>query len=96
MNFLDARRARMRHIQMDVGIGQQLAQLAAILASQGDHAHLALERRFGRRQHVGGIAGRRDRQQDVAGLAQGLHLLAEDLVETVVVADRRDDRGVGT
>jgi hypothetical protein len=44
---------------------------------------------------LAGIAGRRDRQQDVAGLAEGLDLLAEDLVEAVVVADRRDDRGVG-
>ena len=95
MHFLDARRARVRHVDVDVGVGQHLRDLAAVLAGHGDDAHFAFQCRLDGRQHVARVAGRGNRQQDVAGLAERLHLLAEDLVETVIVADGRDDRRVG-
>jgi hypothetical protein len=95
VHFLDARGTAMRHVDVHVGVGQQLGQRAAVLAGKGHHPHFALERRFDGGQHVGRIARGRDGQQDVSGLAEGLHLFREDLAVAVVVADGRQDRGVG-
>ena len=66
VDFLDARRARMRHAEVDVARAQKFTDAPAALAGQRDDAHLALVRGVDRRDHVGRIAGRRDREQDVA------------------------------
>ena len=71
------------------------ADLAAALAGQRDDAHLALVRGLDRRDDVGRVAGRRDREQHVALGAERAHLLREHLLERVVVGDRGQDRRVG-
>ena len=95
VHFLDARGARMRYVDMHVGIGQQLGERATVLAGQRDNAHFALQRRFHRRQHIGRVAGGGNCKQDVAGLAERLDLFRKNIAVAVVVADGRDDRGVG-
>src|SRR5471032_1110947 len=87
MKFLDTCRARGRHADMHVGVGQHLADGAAVLARQCHDAHFALQRRFHRCHHVGRIARRRDGQQDIASLAEGQHLLGENLAVAVIVGD---------
>src|SRR5471030_2081603 len=59
MDFLDARGAVGRHADVHVGVGQQLADLAAALAGQRDDAHFALQRRLDGRDDVAGVARRR-------------------------------------
>ena len=46
-------------------------------------------------QHVRRVAAGRDRDRDVAGAAERLHLAREDLVVAVVVGDGGERRGVG-
>ena len=72
-----------------------VADPAAAFAGERDDVHLALVRRDDRRDDVGGIARRRDREQHVALGAQRAHLLREHLLERVVVRDGGEDRSVG-
>ena len=59
MDFLDAGGAVGRHADLDVGVGQHLADGAAALAGHRHDAHFALERGFDGGQHVGRVARRR-------------------------------------
>nr|GEU28319.1 conserved hypothetical protein [Tanacetum cinerariifolium] len=95
MHFLDAGGTACRNADMDVGVGQHLADVAAALAGQRHDAHFAFERRFDGGNHVARVTGRGKRQQDIARLAERLHLLGENLAVAVVVGDSRQDRGVG-
>ena len=82
------------HADVDVGLGELVADLSAGVAGQGDHRHVLGARRGDGGEDVRGVAARRHRQQDVAGRAERLDLLGEDHLVAVVVADGGEDRGV--
>ena len=67
VDFLDACGAVGRHAEVDIGVAQQLGDLAAALAGQGDDAHAVFVRGVDRLDHVGRVARGRDGQQHVAG-----------------------------
>ena len=50
------RAVRKAGIEQNVPTGQQLANLAAILAGKGNHGHLLLVSGVNRLNHIGGIA----------------------------------------
>src|SRR3989344_2303482 len=95
VHFLDARGGRPRHADVDVVAGEQAGDLAARAAVERDADNAALMRRLDGAHDVARIARGRDAEQHVAGLAERAHLLGEDVVEMVVVADGGDGRGIG-
>ena len=92
MDLLDHRRVVAGRDQQMIA---QRAQILALGAGEADGDKPALARGAERRQNVRRFAGRGQRQQHVAALAQALDLPREHLLETVVVGDRGQRRGVG-
>ena len=85
-SWIRAVRSDGTQIWMSVSLSTS-CDLAAALAGQRDHDHLALVRCLDRGQHVRRIARRGDREQHVARLAERPDLLRENLLERVVVGD---------
>ncbi|MCY1302189.1 hypothetical protein D9M70_518350 [compost metagenome] len=80
---------------MDVHGRNEFPHDAAALACQGKHVHFAGAGGFHGAHHIGGISAGGDRHQHIAGLAEGIDLALEDLVEAIVVADGGEDGGIG-
>ena len=92
MGFLDVHGGVGRDDDVDVREG---FHGAAVVAGIGDgvEAEGASEREGA--NTVLGVTGGGDGEEDVAGLAEGLDLTLEDVIEGVVVADGGEDAGVG-
>src|ERR1700722_15546147 len=75
-----------------VAVCRHVAQ-AVPSESYGRHPHFA--RGLQRRKHVRRAAGRRYREKDVASAAQAPHLTFERLIESIIVANRSQYRGIG-
>src|SRR5690606_32175851 len=87
--------AVVRDTQMNVGVVQHLADLAAILAGQRNHLHVPVVGGFNGLDDVFRVAAGGNGHQQVAGLAQRIDLLGKNAVIAEVIADGGQDRGVG-
>ncbi len=70
------------------------AHLTAVIAGEADGSDALAAGLLECVDDVGGVAGGGDAEEDVSGLAEGLDLACEDLVEAEVVADGGEDGGV--
>jgi len=77
MHFLDARGPRVRYAQVDIAIAQEFADSPAALAGERDDGKLVLVGGVDRLDDVGRVAGRRDREEDVAAPADARTCLAK-------------------
>jgi hypothetical protein len=87
VDFVDARRALVRHTDLDIGFAQGAPDGAAGIAAagaaargiaqQGHHGHVAHVRGLDRGQHGRRLAAGADGQQHVAALPQRAHLARE-------------------
>src|SRR5437762_12828710 len=84
--FLDSRRGARRNTETHVA---EVAHLPALLTRQADDDHSLLPCHIDRPQDIPAVSARRDGEEDIALAAVGADLAREDLVVTVVVADRR-------
>src|SRR6266436_4514425 len=89
--LLDAGRGGGRDAEAGVA---EVAHLATALACQADDGHPLLSGSLDRPQDVSAVAARGDGEEDVPGAPVGAYFAREDLVVTVVVADRRQRRGI--
>src|SRR5437764_8282801 len=92
MAFLDLRRLAGGHAQAMIA---ERRHLAARVAGEADRDDVARAAGGERGEHVRRAPRGRKGDEDVAGPAERLELAREHPVETVVVADRRQGRGVG-
>ena len=92
MDLLDHRRVVAGRDQQMIA---QRAQILALGAGEADGDKPALARKAKRRQNIRRFAGGGQRHQHVAALAEPFDLPREHLLETVIVGDRGQRRGVG-
>jgi len=71
------------------------AHVAAVVAGEGDGGDADDLGLSNGSDEIFGVAGGRDGEEDVAGLAEGFELTGEEVVEAVVVACGGEDRRVG-
>ena len=87
VDFLNSRGAVCGYADFDVSVSQRGVQCAAVMAAQGDHAHVAVMGRFNGGDDIGRSAAGADGQQDVALVTQRPDLLGEYLLVGIVVGD---------
>jgi hypothetical protein len=73
----------------------EVAHFSAAGAGEADGDEVLLAGLVEGVEDVGGVAGGRDGEEDVAGLTEGFDLAGEDLIEAEVVAAGGEDGGVG-
>ena len=71
MHFLNPRGALRIHTNQYIVCMQRAGHFAAVAPGQRDHAHAALVRLMDRRDHIRRITAGGNRQQAVAGQAEG-------------------------
>ena len=94
VGFLDAGGAFGGNAEVDVVVAQHFADASAAAAGQGNDAHIGIVGGLDGLDHVARIARGGNGQEDVAGVAQGPHLLGEHLVEGIVVGDGGEDGAI--
>ena len=85
----------MGYVEQNVVVFQQTGDFAAVAAGKGNHLHIAFVGGVNGFDNVGGIAGSGDAHQNITGAAERAHLFAENMVETVIVADGGEGGSVG-
>ena len=96
MGFLNSRRPVGRHAKMNIVFPEHFAHLATTFAGQRNDTHVGFVRRLDRFNDIARIARGGNRQQHIAGMTKAAHLLGENEIEAVIVADSGQNRAVGS
>jgi len=92
VRFLDARSRVRANNQVDVG---GTCREAASFAQQCDSLHFAASCLFNGGEDIARLSACRQGNQNIAGLCECLYLTREDLLKTVVVANRGEQPPIG-